>query len=306
MRSATINLVDAAIEVLNSLRDYWPLTLRQIYYQLVSRLVIENRLGEYKRLSRVLSDARLAGHVPWEAMEDRSRTILESGGWSDVTSFLKDEAIRFGFGYRRDLLQDQRERLEVWVEKDALSAIVHRVAFEYCVPVIVAKGFSSTSYVKQCANRINRALVESRQCTRVLYFGDFDPSGWEMPLAMERKLVDRLNVCPVSLAIERCALVPEQIRANELPEDPDAMKAGDSRTAKFLELFGADVSPVELDALHPEMLEEVVRDSIERNLDMEKFAGQQEIEEQERRTSEYVAGQVRDFVERLLRGKVGE
>jgi hypothetical protein len=296
LRESTRTLVNASLDVINGLADFWPLTLRQIYYQLVALLVLGNRLGEYKRLSRVLSDARIAGLVPWEAMEDRSRSTLESGGWSDVRSFVQEEVGRFCYGYRRDLMQGQEHRLEIWVEKDALASIVHRIAFEYCVRVVVARGFSSTSYVKQCADRINESLLSAKQSTRVLYFGDFDPSGWEMPEAMRRKLVDRMDVCPLSLVIERCALLPEHIREHELPEDPDAMKEGDSRTAKFLELFGAGVSPVELDAIHPGTLQEIVRDAITRNLDMAEFARQQDVEESERQKSELIAGQVREFV----------
>lgn len=300
LRESTRSLIDAATAVVNDLADFWPLTLRQIYYQLVSQLAIQNRLGAYKRLSRVLSNARIAGLVPWEAMEDRSRSMLESGGWSDVRSFVDDELARFCVGYRRDLMQGQARRLEIWVEKDALASIIHRVAFEYCVPVIVARGFSSTSYVKQCADRINASRLSAGQLTHVLYFGDFDPSGWEMPEAMQRKLIDRLDVCPASFLIERCALLPEQIEQYELPEDPDAMKEADSRTAKFLELFGEDVSPVELDALHPEALQEIVRDAITRRLNLAEFARQRDVEESERRRSEFVAGQVQEVVCGLL------
>lgn len=300
LRQSTRSLIDAATAIVNGLVDFWPLTLRQIYYQLVSQLVLENRLGEYKRLSRILSDARIAGQVPWEAMEDRSRSMLVSGGWPHARSFVDDQVGDFCLGYRRDLLQGQTHRLEIWVEKDALASIIHRVAFAYCVPVIVARGFSSTSYVKQCADRITASLSEAKQSTRVLYFGDFDPSGWEMPEAMRRKLVDRLDVSPGSLVIERCALLPEQIQEHGLPKDPDAMKEGDSRTAKFLSLFGADVSPVELDAIHPETLQEIVRGAITRNLNMASFAHQQEVETVERQSVDRIAGQVSEFVTDLL------
>lgn len=294
----TLNLIDAALEVIGELREFWPLTLRQIYYQLVSRLILENRLGEYKRLSRVLSQARIAGQVPWSAMEDRSRSMLASGGWSDARTFVGEQAAEFCVGYRRDLLQGQKHRLEIWIEKDALSGIVHGVAFEYCVPVIVARGFSSTSYVKQCYDRIITSLEQHRQLTRVLYYGDFDPSGWEMPEAMYRKLVDQMELPGPALDIQRCALLPGQIAAYELPEDPDAMKTGDSRTANFLEIFGADVCCVELDALHPETLQETVRNAIEDNLNMDEFTRQQELEESERGKVARIAGQVRDFVAR--------
>lgn len=93
--------------VLNELSEFWPLTLRQLYYQ-------------YKRLSELLTKARLAGLVPWEAIEDRSRVRLPSAGFADWRKFAKYELDDFLQGYRRDLLQGQKIALELWIEKDAL------------------------------------------------------------------------------------------------------------------------------------------------------------------------------------------
>jgi len=113
--------MDRVKAVLDSMRQYWPLTLRQVYYQLVSAGHIENNASEYQKLSRILVKARLDEMIPWESMEDRHREVLESGGWDDARDFTGASVDGFLTGYRRDLLQSQDVVLEVWIELDALT-----------------------------------------------------------------------------------------------------------------------------------------------------------------------------------------
>jgi hypothetical protein len=141
------------IETLDLLREYWPLTLRQVYYRLVVPGVIENSRSEYQKLSRILTRARLDGLVSWEALEDRARSTLESGGWQSASSFVAHERQVLLSGYRRDLLQGQPLALEIWIEKDALARIVQRAAEPYGIPVVVARGFSSVDARAGAASR---------------------------------------------------------------------------------------------------------------------------------------------------------
>jgi len=259
--------------VLEELRDFWPLTLRQLYYQLVARGVIENALGEYKKLSELLTEARLSGLVPWEALEDRARTILHSGGWDNQNEFIESELASFLEGYRRDLMQSQPHALEVWIEKDALSRIVHDVAWEYCVPVVVARGFSSISYLHECRGRVERNAKLGKR-TKILYFGDLDPSGWEMLPAMLRTLQEEMGLGDLVEGI-RCALLPDQVEQYQLPQSIDAMKESDPRTPKFKTMLRQQGYPedlaVELDALSPSLLQGLVRQAIEAQLDIALF-----------------------------------
>ena len=265
------------LEVLKEFEKYLPLTLRQIYYQLVGKGLIPNDQKEYRKLSRVLTKARLAGLVPWAAMEDRARSMLHSGGWYDHDAFIDRTAEVLLTGYRRDLLQDQEYALEIWVEKDALSRIVHKVAYKYCVPVVVARGFSSISFVHECRKRVE---ANPDQITKILYFGDLDPSGWEMPLAMEETLVYEMDLGD-TLEIDRCALTMEQITENNLPHDPDALKWTDPRARKYVGLFGE--MAVELDALPPNILEKTVEDAILSNLDINLLDEQLKTQDKDRK-----------------------
>lgn len=279
MRAKTRTYLDTVVATIEGMRTYWPLTLRQVYYQLVAALVIENTKNTYKRLSDLLSDARFNGELPWESMEDRSRVYLASGGWQSKSTFADQEMRGFLEGYRRDLLQDQPARLELWSEKDAVSRIAHAVALDYCVPVIAARGFASTSFKNECRKRILWNYERGQQ-TIILYFGDLDPSGWEMLPAMMRTFRETMDLSEQQVISRRCALNLEQVEQYRLPHSIGAVKEGDSRTPKYRQLFG-DLA-VELDALRPDLLADIVRRTIEQNLDMALFQQQQAAEQRER------------------------
>jgi len=264
--------------ILNKLRDYWPLTLRQIYYQLVSALIIENNLKEYSRLSRILTKARLDEFVLWDSIEDRARTILYSGGWINSELFIQDQIRDFLRGYRRDLLQSQDINLELWIEKDALSRICHKIAFKYCITVIVARGFSSISYINEAKKRIIRNKDNGKK-TIILYFGDLDPSGWEMLPAMLDTLQNEMKLGDTVKGI-RCALTLDQVKAYNLPHSIDAIKPKDPRTKKYMKKFGT--LAVELDALNPAILEGIVKHSIEKEIDLDSFSTEKRIQNNER------------------------
>ena len=284
--------------ILENFKEYWPLTLRQIYYQLVKDFIIENKKNEYKKLSEILSKARLEGLVLWESMEDRSRSLLKSGGYDDKNHFIENETNVYLTKYRRDLLQSQDCKIEIWIEKDALSRICHDVAFSFYIPVIVARGFSSISFLNNCRDRVNDNLEQDKK-TKILYFGDLDPSGWEMLPAMMATLQDEMNLKGVVSGI-RCALTPEQVKEYKLPQSVDAMKDTDSRTPKFKKMLRDAGHPetlaVELDALDPESLEKLIIGSIQSNIDIDLYNDERNLEQYERERIGEIRGKVMEFV----------
>ena len=281
-------------QVIGDLREHWPLTLRQAFYRLVAGEVIANAVNEYKKLSRTLSQARLDGLVPWAAMEDRARSMLPSAGWADGDTFVDDEVDGFLAGYRRDLMASQPVALELWVEKDALSRLCHRVAVNYCVPVVVARGFSSVSYVNECRNRVEANATRGKR-TIVVYAGDLDPSGWEMLPSMMHTLQVEMGLGDMVVA-HRAALTPEQVAEHDLPHSPDALKWTDSRAGKYVERFGEIA--VELDALPPDVLQTVVREAIEAPLDVSKLADERRREAEDRACLAELRDDVVAFIDR--------
>lgn len=254
------------LEVLNELEDYKPLTLRQIYYQLVGKGYIDNSVSQYGMLSQLIKWARIDGYIEWEDIEDRVRSMHDLRGWISDESFIRQEINGFLEGYRRDFLQSQTKYIEVWVEKDALSSIFTKVATDYSVPVVVCRGFSSVTFLNEFKERISDYQDEGKEVI-MLYFGDFDPSGMEMLESMKITLEQELKVTGVEF--KRVGLNKSDIARYNLPNDPSAIKKTDKRTKKFQKKYGNYA--VELDALKPNILEAKIQGAIEAEIDMAKY-----------------------------------
>jgi len=248
-------------EILKELDAYKPLTLRQIYYQLVGKGYIDNNKSQYTMLSGLLKWARMEGHISWDAVEDRTRAFHDLRGWSSKDNFIKRSYEDFLTGYQRDLMQTQDKYVEMWIEKDALSSIFTKVARPYTIPVVVCKGFSSVSFLHDFAIRMGN------RHTLMLYFGDFDPSGMEMLESMKQTLEYEMHKSNVDF--KRVALLKEDVARYKLPHNPDALKRTDTRAIKHLEQYG-EVA-VELDALRPDVLEKKIKDAIEGAIDIDAF-----------------------------------
>lgn len=151
------------------------LTLRQLYYQLVSRDVIPNKVAEYAKLSKILTEGRMAGIVDWAAIEDRLRKAESPSSW-DSPKDIMDTVIS---AYAKPRMEGQPNYVEVWVEKDALSGVLGEVTRPYHVPILVNRGYSSVTAIYDSYKRFKSALERGQSIT-ILYLGDFDPSGVDM------------------------------------------------------------------------------------------------------------------------------
>ena len=250
-----LDKLDKAMAIFDELKAYKPLTLRQVYYQFVGKGYIENNLSQYGAISQLLKHARYDGFISWNDIEDRVRVYSNMSGWSNKIDFL-DIALDSVFNqYQRDLWQSQNKYIEVWIEKDALRTVFEKVCSKYGVSVVVCRGFSSISFIHDFKVRLDRQKTKE---SVMLYFGDFDPSGNEMLEAMKITLKDEMKVD--NLNYKRIALQKDDIFTYKLPHNPEAIKKKDTRAKKHLEAYGAIA--VELDALHPDVLEKKIQDAI--------------------------------------------
>jgi len=261
----TLDLFDRVNDIL---AEYdVPLTLRQVYYRLVAAHAIPNTERAYKNLSARLTDGRRAGLIDPRRITDRLRQASRVSCWEDLGDFLK--SVRES--YRREKWTGQPVSVEVWSEKDALAGVLEPITDSHEVTLYVGRGYSSYSAMMDAADRI----ATREQETLVLYFGDFDPSGQDMP----RDIRDRLAAdFGVEVDLRMIALTPEQIAAYDLPPAP-AKKTG-TRAAAFVAKHG-DVS-VELDALPPDVLQDLVRNSIVELMDLSAFETEADTEAEER------------------------
>ncbi|MEK7179958.1 MAG: hypothetical protein AAB706_00620 [Patescibacteria group bacterium] len=233
------------------------LTLRQLYYQLVSRDIIANNLKEYAKLSKLLVQGRMAGIVDWDAIEDRIRVPFIPYWVEDIADAIRDTVNQ----YRLDRMENQDVYIEVWVEKDALSGVLKRITSHYHINLMVNRGYSSCTAMHDASERIKEKQDE-KKCY-ILYLGDHDPSGVDMV----RDIESRLEEFGAEVEVERIALTQEQIKKYSPPPNPAKIK--DPRAKDYIAKFGN--TSWEVDALNPEILHRIIRKSVEELIDSKKF-----------------------------------
>ena len=264
------------LDIINKIiREYqdqgFVLTLRQLYYQLVSRDIIPNKVNEYAKLSTLLKEGRMGGIIDWAAIEDRLRKPSSPASW-DTPQEAMDSLI---YQYKLPRMKGQPNYIEVWVEKDALSGVLKRVTEKYHIPILVNRGYSSASAMFDAYNRFREGMdaIEEDGGTPnviILYLGDFDPSGMDMIRDVEariREFSEREYGDEFPLRVIPVALTLEQIKQYNPPPNP--AKQSDPRAKDFIEKYGA--TSWEVDALPPEVLNRLLTDTILDNIDLEKY-----------------------------------
>ncbi len=231
------------------------LTLRQLYYQLVSRDLIDNKKSEYAKLSTLLVKGRMGGLVDWDAIEDRLRVPKFPYQADDIADAMDDII----YSYRLDRQKGQEKYIELWVEKDALSSVLQPLTKKYHVRLMVNRGYSSCTAMRDAYLRIQSANASAT----ILYLGDHDPSG----LDMVRDITERLNEFGVFPEVKHIGLTKEQI--NEFNPPPNPARVEDPRAENYIAEHG--YVSWEVDALSPETLNELIKSEIEGLLDMDKF-----------------------------------
>lgn len=255
-------LKDSLLAIVDDIR---PATVRQVYYQAVSRGIIEKTEQAYQNdVVRLLTVMRLSRLLPFDAISDNTRWQRKPVTYSNVETALK----RTAECYRRSIWDNQDVRCEIWLEKDALAGVIVDVTAEWDVPLMVTRGYPSISYLAAAAEIISYY----DKPTWIYYLGDWDPSGVDISRNIQARL--RELACDAEINFRRVAVNPDQIGYLHLPTRPT--KSTDSRSRKF------QGESVELDAIEPKILRAMVRWCIEHHIDRERLAVLKAAEESER------------------------
>jgi hypothetical protein len=259
------------------------MTLRQLYYQLVAANVIANSESSYKNLGDLVSNGRLAGEIDWGAIEDRVRVPRRSSEYRDP-EHLAYSALH---SYRLPRWDTQPNYVELWVEKDAIANVLSPIASDLHITLMVNRGYSSQSAMYEASKRFLRAAERGKRL-RLFYLGDHDPSGEDMV----RDVRDRLAMFGVEeLKVVKIALTMEQIKKYSPPPNP--AKVTDARAKAYIEKFGE--YSWEVDALPPEVLDDIVRAELKKAVD---HAAMRRIKEQEERDMELIRSAMGDLMNR--------
>lgn len=256
-----------------------PVSVRQVYYRLVAASLIANQPEEYNKIQSIIADARYAGAIDWDAIEDRNREPVRPDEWDSGRAALDDIIAKF----RMNRWLTQPFYIELWVEKAALSGVLWPIALDYHITLMVNRGYSSASNMKDSAERIIRrsdapaASYGSGHRPVILYVGDHDPSGKDMVRDVQTRLLE--FGCPEWLDVRPIALTRAQIDEFKPPPNPlkrrdDAEKYkradgkhADPRAEAYIEEHGH--SSWEVDALPPKTLDLIVRSTLNAYIDKE-------------------------------------
>lgn len=249
-----------------------PCTVRQTYYQATVRGIVEKTEAGYDKVQRALVDLRRSGKIPYRSITDNTRWQIKPTTFDSVEDALEETARL----YRRAVWNDVDAYCEFWLEKDALAGVIHPITNKYDVALMVARGFSSISFLHSAAEDID-ALDKPAY---IYHLGDHDPSG----VCAAEKIEEALREYAPSAEIhfERLAVLPEQVAEWNLPSRPT--KKTDSRAKSF------KGESVELDAIHPDNLRELVEARILHHLPADQLRVLEVAEESEREQIRMFAG----------------
>ena len=269
-RSESLALIERVNRVIADYNEQgYSLTLRQVYYQMVARDIIQNNERSYKNLGSLISDARLAGMIDWDAIEDRTRNLRGLSHWDEPGGIIKSAS----YNYHLDHWKEQENYIEVWVEKDALVGIVGRICNKLDVNYFSCRGYVSQSEMWQAAERLRQHEELDGKNIILLHLGDHDPSG----IDMSRDIIDRnklFNNC--NMKFKRLALNMNQV--DEFMPPPNPTKVTDSRASEYISKYGYECW--ELDALEPSVISDLIMTNVEkyRNEDLYKEVKKKEEE----------------------------
>lgn len=267
----SLAIIDQANEIIEDYRGQgYDLTLRQLYYQFVSRGLLENTQRSYKKLGSIINDARLAGLIDWTMMVDRTRNLRSLDHWETPENILEDASE----WYQIDRWKRQSIRPEVWIEKDALVGVIEGVCQKNDVSFFSCRGYTSQSEMWRASQRMKR-YSRAGQTPLIIHLGDHDPSG----IDMSRDILERINVTfEVDIEFERIALNMDQVQEYNPPPNP--AKITDTRAGAYIQIYGNE--SWELDALEPRVMEDLIQDILNTHKSVALWEEDEEQQEQQR------------------------
>ena len=186
------------------LTDENPMTVRQVFYRLVSLGVIEKTENEYKStVCRLLTDMRRSGDISYHWIADNTRWMRKPTTYSNLEQAAQETA-QF---YRRRLWDDQDVYVEIWLEKDALAGVLYPITAQYDVPLMITRGYPSLSFLYSAAE----GILDEDKPAFLYYLGDHDPSGVHIPQKVESDL--REMAAGAEIHFKRIAVNIDQIEA---------------------------------------------------------------------------------------------
>lgn len=255
----------------------------------------ENTLKDYKNLSKLLTDARINGEIPFEwIIDEKNEPIIEMPARRDLTAYLDYnyelkgyipyiegiekmeewddfiDTIEFDVKVTPPRFKHQTHRIVVAIEKATARDKLERLCRKYGADLLIFSGQFSLTRVHDV---VSRAMAENKPIA-LLYISDLDCAGWFMPKAFFRRINE---IYPhEEHKVVRVALTREQAIAFNLPSafDPDDKGYSETQKRRFIEESGGREC-IELDALDEDILIQLLEEELKKwamlDKDMEEY-----------------------------------
>lgn len=293
-------ILDKVEQVFEEYKDHLPLTGRQVFYRLVGAYGYDKSERAANKLYNVLGRARRCGWLSFDKLRDGGGQNATPQTYADDVAFWR-KVDKDLFHFSRDRQAGQDLYVELFCEAPGMMPQLQRVAFQYSIAVYGTRGFTGLSVIHQTSLRALKRDVP----TVILQVGDLDPSGVGIfdTLAADVKAFtaqvvsnckpdrgahhatlarrfglseDRITEISEARAgnggsmrlpnvqAHRIALTWDQVEEHDLPTAPPSSK--DSRSVNW-----PYPDTAQAEALPPDLLASIVRDSIENVLDMDRY-----------------------------------
>lgn len=281
-------IIENSVDILSNYED-GVLTIRGLHYQLVSR-GMTNDIQHYKRVVAATGKARWAGMISFNAFSDRDRSLACETKADDV--ILEDKIAEGKYqvkawieGYYRNKWENQPCYPEVFIEKKALEGVFYKPCKRHQIALGACKGYPSLTFLKDAAGRFI-AAEERGKLPLIIYFGDYDPSGEDIPRALKENII-KLGCS--SIEVLRVCLKEQQVINWKLPPAPT--KITDSRSRKW-----DGLGQVELDAVKPEKLIALLDETVNKIFKQDLYDELMRIEAEE---NEVYTNELKEYVKTL-------
>jgi hypothetical protein len=259
-------------------RTHGPVTVRQLFYMAVSEALIAKTEAEYKQtIVRLALELRQDGSIPWEYIVDRTRWFFRPKTYDS----LQDALFATAQTYRQSLWSSSDVNVQVWCESMSIAGVISGITDRWDVPLFPGKGYSSHDFLRNAA----RDIAHGSKPTQIYLLGDYDNSGRDIlrfVSKMLRHYADEVDP-GVEIMFDTLAVTEDQIRGWNLPSHPG--KTSDSRHKRY-----GITDAVELEAIPPDQLRELVETAITDHLNADELERLERVERAERRTIRAISG----------------
>jgi hypothetical protein len=232
------------------------MTIRQVFYRLVTQHEYPKTEKDYSRLCETIGKARRAQLIPMKRIRDDGFSEYATAANKDLSDVV-DDIRRMASSVRLDRQEGQAQRIHVWCEARGVAPMLSECADYYGISVFTSGGFDSIT-----AKHNMGAQFSHQGKPIVLHLGDYDPSGVHVFSSLEEDIRAFTWAYGGEVEFERVAVLPDHIEEYDLPTAPpkytDQRRFDDDRT-------------VQLEAFSPTDLIALLKGEIESRIDMDAF-----------------------------------